>query len=195
MKNTLIILIFSLLALSVNAQTFEEEYIINSNPVNSGVTEENDNEKIREKYSFQVNLGTSLMTWKNGSALSTYINPNLNYQLTPRFSLAAGIIMSHNTLLSSNETNNSLITNYLHFSGIYQVNEKLQVNGSVLYSIHPTSSSLNPNAFDNLNYSVGAKYKLTKNIELGVQFTKRSNNPYLYNSFENNSFENNPFDE
>ena len=79
---------------------------------------------------------------------------------------------------------------YLHFTGIYQVNEKLQVSGSVMYHTNSFSPKINANAFDNLDYSVSAKYKLTKNIEVGVQLSKRTYNPYMPTN-QNNLFEDN----
>lgn len=173
----------------MNAQSFEEEYIVNSGKDNNTIEEES--RGVEKNLNYNFNIGTAFTAWKSGSMLSTYINPNLNYRFTPRFSVSTGIIISNNSLFSQNYNlngENSNFTNaYLHLTGIYQVNEKLQVTGSVLYKKNNFTNEMNPNAFNNLDYSVGAKYKVTKNIELGVQFSKRSYSPFMpVNSFRTN---------
>lgn len=171
------LLVFSM---SSFAQSAEEEYIINQ-----GNTFEPATPIKLQRWSSNFNLGTAFTAWKGGSMFSTYANPNLNYRFTSRFSLTAGFILSNNQLLSQsydtegNKSNSSFINSYVYLSGAYQVNEKLQIVGSVLYRNNVFSGQMNPNAFDNLDYSVGAKYKVTKNIEVGVQFTKRNYSPFV----------------
>ncbi len=189
MKKYIFILFLLTFSIATFAQSAEEEYIINSENTFEPVT------PIKlQRWSTNFNLGTAFTAWKGGSMFSTYVNPNLNYQFTPRFTLSTGFIVSNNRLLAQNydlngnKLDNSFINTYLYVSGAYQVTEKLQVVGSVLYHNNPFSQQMNPNAFDNLDYSVGAKYKITKNIEVGVQFTKHSYTPTM-------PYFNNPNDE
>lgn len=189
MKQIIFIILLAFSFTSMNAQSFEEEYIVNSGKDNNTIEEES--RGVEKNLNYNFNIGTAFTAWKSGSMLSTYINPNLNYRFTPRFSVSTGIIISNNSLFSQNYNlngENSNFTNaYLHLTGIYQVNEKLQVTGSVLYKKNNFTNEMNPNAFNNLDYSVGAKYKVTKNIELGVQFSKRSYSPFMpVNSFRTN---------
>ncbi len=186
MKKIYIVLFVFLLSNSLFAQTFEEEYIINS----GNDTDIQIDEKAEKKINYNFNIGTSFTAWKQGSMFSTYVNPNLNYSLTPRFMVSTGVVISNNTLLSNyynlggEDRKSNFVDSYFHVSGIYQVSEKLQVAASVLFRNNHFDTGMNPNAFDNLDYSVSAKYKLTKNIEVGVQVSKRSYNPFMpsYNS-------------
>lgn len=188
MKKITFGLVVFLFSISSFAQDFEEEYIINSGTSIASEVEEN-YFKLQEdnKLNYNFNVGTSFSTWKGGSIFSTYVNPNLNYRFTPKFSVSTGVVVSNNTLLSNYYTangekaNTNFVDSYLQVSGMYQVNEKLQVAGTVMYHSNNFSPQMNANAFDNLDYSVSAKYKLTKNIELGVEFSTRNRNPYMQN--------------
>ena len=188
MKKITISLFAFLFSISTFAQSFEEEYIVNSGNDNDSEIEKTDDILVKtSKLNYNFNVGTAFSAWKGGSMFSTYINPNLNYKFTPKFSVSTGVVISNNTLLSnyynSNNENRNFVNSYLHFTGIYQVNEKLQVSGSVMYHTNSFSPKINANAFDNLDYSVSAKYKLTKNIEIGVELSKRTYNPYMpYNN-------------
>ena len=58
-----------------------------------------------------------------------------------------------------------------------------------MYHTNNFAPQMNGNAFDNLDYSISAKYKLTKNIEIGVQLSKRTYNPYMPNGNETSLFD------
>ena len=191
--------LFALLfSLSIFAQSFEEEYIINSGNENTEEIENTEENSLKNnKINYNFNVGTAFTAWRGGSMFSTYLNPNLNYQFTPKFSVSTGVVISNNTLLSNYYSSNgeeikrNFVDSYLQVSGIYQVNEKLQITGSVMYHTNTFSPQMNANAFDNLDYSISAKYKLTKNIEVGVQLSKRTYNPYMPYNYDTDSFNEN----
>ena len=85
--------------------------------------------KTGSKLDYNFNIGTSFTAWKGGSMFSTYINPNLKYKFTPKFSISTGVVISNNTLLSNYynvndvNTNNNFVDSYLHFTGIYQLSD------------------------------------------------------------------------
>jgi hypothetical protein len=190
MKMILASIAFFFSSLLSFAQTAANDYYIGSKP----------KKKIEDRVSGSVMLGTSVsfLNSKN-SGVTTFIAPKLNYKLTEKFSLHAGLL-HYNSSFTSNRNegcfapgSGNLSGNLLFVGGDYKMNKKLLVSGSVMME---TKNNRN---FDN-NFkavSLGMEYKVSKHSSIGIKaIISEGNSDYmtdprgssLNRNLNNNSF-------
>ena len=132
-----------------------------------------------------VNAGVMFMP-KYGSAL--YVTPKLSFQATPRFFINAGISVIQYNIVSSQLKYESFpqqnITGaYIFTEGMYMINERLSVSGSVMKSITPeTMRNTAPFSIPNEAVHFGVDYKVAPNITIGARigYSNGGNNIYPY---------------
>lgn len=147
---------------------------------------------------FNLQTGASFGTgYGNGSLFSTYIAPSFNQNLSKKFTLTAGAVISNttfnNTALWNSEgqltpVSGNLTTFTLYTSGAYQVNERLTVTGSAYKTINPAfNARLNPDQLqmEAQGMSVGFGYKVGENLHIGAEIRMQQGNSNFYNPYVN----------
>ncbi|MBN2667931.1 MAG: outer membrane beta-barrel protein [Bacteroidales bacterium] len=163
----------------------------------------------KSPWSSSVAIGASVGIGSgNSTMLSTYINPRINYQLTPRFQVSMGLmaVRSHfdnYTYYNFYESQTQVInanTNSAYFTlqGAYLLSENIKVYGGIMIGAQRMDMP-NANFIENTPkaYQLGLEYKIGKHtaIQLEIQYHE-NNNPYHNNTpwgFQNNQDFNHPF--
>jgi len=167
---------------------------------------------LSNKLSTRVTLGSSFSTFGNGNAFNSYTKPELNYRLSPKFSLSAGtyfISSRYTNVPSLNEnfqpSTSSFTQNAVYFfaAGNYHVNEKLTISGQVTKQVVNLNKQkyINPALYNNdfQSLSVGFTYKVTDYFEIGGQISHTQGYDPLfiqtnpYSSFRSSSPFHNPY--
>jgi|1185.fasta_scaffold15379_3 hypothetical protein len=124
-----------------------------------------------------LSMGAGLSFLNSGSSSTfTFIAPVFQYQLTPKFKLSAGLIhynvtgtpfitkgIADNKYLNKNKTYSG---NIIQVGGLYQLNERVTVSGSVLYQVNPSTNYTQANF--NIT-SLGLDYKVTPRTTLSFK--------------------------
>lgn len=157
---------------------------------------------------FNVEIGTSFGTgFGNGSYFGSYIAPEVNYSLSPRFSLGAGARVSSGFPIGVAEPyygNMGLLSGninrtFIYAKGAYQLSENLRVTGAVYKEVNVfNNNSRNyPGAnFDYQGVIMGVDYKVGKNMFIHgvVEFSNGSHpNRFYQDPFHNRGFQPSPF--
>ena len=206
----IIILSFLLSTTYIFAQNEDDNYdpanfIENQEVSKTSKVENNENQtegidnKENSKISYNIEVGTSIMTSSYGTAMNFYTAPQINYNFTPKLQFSMGVLIMNSTIPNSfiNENSNVNSTNaYLINKISYQATEKLRISGEILYGLN--NNSYNPNGYNKNKYMVNfdAEYKINDSFSIGVQVSSHNlNSPYSYsNPFAptNNNY-NSPF--
>jgi hypothetical protein len=132
-----------------------------------------------------------------------YFAPSVEWKATPKFKVIAGVMFIHGRynlqpqtgrLMNQSVIMNSsgdMFTNRLAASGVYTVNSKLTIAGSLVSDFASASSGYSSNPYRMM--SLDMNYKLSESVKLGASVrmiqTEYRFLPYgLYNSSVNNSF-------
>ena len=151
--------------------------------------------QLPENARFNIEFGTSFSSFSSGtSMLGNYISPQLQYDLSPSFSIIAGGKFSFNQYGNLPKSvvvhNNSApvqqgLTDYSMFmSGRYMINDNLFMTGTV-YSDqgHMPMLMMNQGGVDynSQGMSMGIEYRVSDNVHFGAEVgVNRTNNPYQY---------------
>jgi hypothetical protein len=157
--------------------------------------EENEKTQKREiKYS--VSVGASVGTIGNNCSFTgTYIAPEVMYQINKKTSIRAGVIMQkynfrgENKLWDGSSQNfNSVPSSVLSFlQSSYTPTERISLYSVLVYEKNQYSSVRNSSLDNRYLISIGGTLKITDNLSFGVQFSKRSENPYASPFYYNNA--------
>lgn len=156
---------------------------------------------------FNMETGMRFGTFGQGNFLQSFINPAFSMPLNKKLVVSAGVSYSHtilnNTPLIHNtgeirQLSGEINTLTMHTSGLYRVNDKLTVSGTVFKTINPAlNSRLNPNAINMEAQGVafGLGYQLNESLYIGasVKMQQGNSNYQHYSSPFRNSFSNDPF--
>jgi hypothetical protein len=121
---------------------------------------------------------------------SFYIAPGLNYSITPRFNLQAGIIVEKSTLYGFKEsdlnTNSglNLMSISLYARGSYLLTPKLVVHGTVYKTINDVPKQLKyqvPGSYNSNGAIVGINYKINRSLSIGFDVRMQNNSYYSGN--------------
>lgn len=148
-----------------------------------------------------LTAGSSFAWFGGASSFETYLAPKLDYRLTSRLNISAGVMVvnsNFNNLLiptgdGTYENGGNMLSSYFFSAGDYQVNERLRISGAILYGTNNSfSQGNNFSQYDNVSYSFGAEYKISEHFSIGVQFRQRRGyNPFSpspYSSYGRNPF-------
>jgi hypothetical protein len=138
-----------------------------------------------KKMNTGLEVGTSFMYSPNYYyAPSVFIAPNINYRLSSKFLLHAGLIYeksSVHTLYSVDNQSDKIIPlnrTYLYAGGSYLVGPKLTISGSVFKLINNTSNSThyqNPYYMNAQGFQLDLNYKVSNSISVGFQVRQQNN--------------------
>ncbi len=154
-----------------------------------------------DRIKFNVNLGSSFSTYNSGNTFSNYISPSFSYLVSSKLRINGGFWYENLNLtntpvwgMSGLETvSGNYNRNAFWLSGEYQINSQLTVYGTVMVGATPNCiQMMNPNAMNNITYSIGAQYKVTDNLEIGVEIQHTTQSPFSNGGNEN--LPKNPYD-
>ena len=185
--------LFLLFCLGSSAQTTEDYYV----PAKPKIT-------VKDRISGSVMAGTSVSFLNNSknTAVTTFIAPKINYSLSKKFSLTAGLI--HYSFASGYGRTESYTTrgtrnlsgNLLFAGGEYKLNKRVLLSGAVMADMNGMSDRRNMYKAA----SIGMDYKVSEHSSIGFRATVSQGNmdynfdpkrgSYEYRPFNNNSFGN-----
>ncbi len=156
---------------------------------------------------FNMETGMRFGTFGQGNFLQSFVNPSFSIPMNKKLTISAGVSYSHtllnNTSLISNtgeirQHSGEINTLTMHTSGLYRVNEKLTVSGTVFKTINPAlNSRLNPNAINMEAQGVafGLGYQLNESLYIGasIKMQQGNSNYHHYSSPFRSSFHSDPF--
>lgn len=152
----------------------------------------------KDKVSASINIGAGIgfLNASKNTAFTSFVAPEIGYQLTNRFKLNVGLMhytISGNTFMVMNQQeailnnkNRSISGNLLFVEGQYQLNKKLIMSGAVRYD----ANGINKNNNDNYKAaSIGLEYKITEHssIKFETSISKGQGN-YYSNPFPSSGF-------
>jgi hypothetical protein len=160
-----------------------------------------------KKMNYSVSLGSSISSLNNNTFLNYYVAPNFKYSINDKLNLYFGTAYMNGSLncrpISNDEIQQTLSTNITRYTifaqGQYQLNSKIELTSSVIYSTNNfRSNKLNSDAF-NFNekeMTLGINYSINKNVHVGAQIsiTNRYNNfnkPNYFPQYDINRFSSN----
>ncbi len=140
---------------------------------------------------YNISIGTSFSSSRYfGSGFQSWIAPELNYRISDRLHVRAGVIMSHSTiskfpdkLVRDTGYPNSWVDFLVYGQADYKLSEDLVISGSVMKSIDqtPDRTGFRPSGYGFESYSMSFHYRISNNIQIGAQIRfDRGFNPYLY---------------
>lgn len=163
MKKIILILgSFCFLAAPLSAQYGESEQPV---PV----------QKFKPRYAgTSVDAGVMFMP---GFGSAFYVAPKISFQATPRLFLNAGagmmqvgLLPSQNMFDSSSSIQRTATSAYIFAEGVYLLNERWSVNGSVMKEVSPAPvRRMNPNCMPSEAGYFGVEYKVTPSITVGAR--------------------------
>ncbi len=180
-----------IVSLSALAQTDSEEvddYVI-ENP-DYVVPFDSLSTKDKMHYSFGMGAGFGKSTY--GDYFSTYYQPMISYDVSPKFSINTGL-----TYINSSVNNVPIISDYQYklfsgnisqynafIGGEYKLSDRLSIGGSVFYDFTAYNAmdgtSLDKgNGLENLGYSGYVKYKVSKTMSIQAEVRVNDKNPYM----------------
>jgi hypothetical protein len=130
--------------------------------------------------------GTSVNTgfmWTPHFGSAYYIAPKLNFQVAPRLFVNTGIsVVQYHLLPSQKKFDGSSFERtatgtYIFAEGVYLLNERWSVNGSVMKDVSPVPlRRATPYSIPNQAAHFGVDYKITPNITVGARVGYSSGN-------------------
>ncbi len=191
MKNIYIAIVFVLTCNWVYSQ--EEENIFKGQKLSLDTVNIDEKKELPAKLSTSFNSGVSFMSLgQYGSVFSTFVNPNLNYRVSPKFSLSTGVFITNNNFNlkdvpggEDNFGNNSIFSNYVYAQGTYKINNNLTVSGAVITEVGNLDQQkyVNP-SLSSTNFKstiIGFSYKFSNNARIDAVFNfQEGRNPFGY---------------
>lgn len=188
---------FILFSTYVFAQTEEEDSYDPANFIENQTAIKTDKEeakKVDSKFSYNIEMGTSISSSSFGNFASFYTAPQVNYNFAPKLQFSAGVLIVNSGLPAFNSDEN--VTSSLNYTSTYlfnrvnyQATEKLRLSGEFLYgtnNLHHIVGQANTNEYI-INFS--AEYKINKNFSIGLQMSSsKMNTPYGYLPYSSNLF-------
>lgn len=134
------------------------------------------NKSVKDRLNASISGGAGVMVFNPKSTSSySYVAPSFQYQLGSKFTVSAGLIhfnVTGNPFINRNIGDNKYLNNNKTFSGnilqvggLYKLNDRLTVSGSVLYQVNPPSykqTNFNSTSF-------GLDYKVTQHTTLSIK--------------------------
>jgi hypothetical protein len=163
-----------------------------------------------KKFSYRVSLGSEFTTAGGyGSALSTFVTPQVSYSLNKRLSIGGGIsVVQTNYFDAKPLWGNEQISGYcgnftsavIFVNGQYLVSDRLSITGSAYKQIPISQDPLPYNPFNPVSargaqgFNVNVGYRIGEHvmIEAGFRYSDGIN-PYNANPFYRNSSVYDPF--
>lgn len=156
-------------------------------------TSTNQLQKIK-KVNYGIIVGSHFSSFsKDNYAFGTYTIPYVSYNLTPKTSINAGLLISSSNSYFKNNSEyspyNSISGNFIYLSAKHQVNDRLIISGSILVNPNKTYNSEMNNFNKNIqSSSIGFDYKINDHLYFGTEFNfSNVNNPLNHSPFHSQS--------
>jgi hypothetical protein len=189
------------LNINVNAQQAEDEPVLyKSRKGNSAYSpffdqpEQHSSKRLHTSLQAGTSVGTN---FRNGTYWGNYIAPQLSYQVSPRWNLNVGTMVSYSrynglmrTAEGYNSTPVSSVQTFVYGQGQYQVSERLRLTGTAFYEMNRFDQlQMNPQAtnFNTKGASMYADFKISEHFSVGAGVQISNGNNYLRNGLYNNS--------
>lgn len=168
----------------------EEEYVLPFDSLRN-------KDKIRYQFATGANMSFSDAY---GSSTSLFYSPSVNYLVTPRLTVGAGM-----TYVSSDVTNfrpiydlryqpftGNISQYYTHITAKYKLTDRLTIAGSLFYNMAQFNSSAfgtnnKVSEFDKIGYAAAFEYKVSDNVTLygEIRINDNNRNGFGFNSLTN----------
>ncbi len=165
-----------------------KEEVSNNSGQSSTLTEK---QKEKSNFNYRLNMGTSIYSGSFGNAFYTFVEPELQYRLNPKWSISTGLLITQSNfgnLFSENNHGNAL-NSYFTASLAYNATDRLRIKGEILYGMNKSPIY---GYKRNAEYSVrfGAAYKITDKLTFEVEIiNQKTNNILPFGSiYYNNGF-------
>lgn len=168
----------------------KEDFIQEDNTDVQALSSKNDT--LKKRISTHVAIGSSVMfSGKNNYAFTTYVNPQISYALTPRFTVSMGLMAVQSNYNNFNYYNYSGRAENINYSGTsayytlqgsYLLSEKLKVYGGVMVGTNSMDflgapiSNTSENKHNPRAYRLGFQYKIGEHASLQFEFQMHENN-------------------
>jgi len=182
-------LLLVLFILPVFSQDDQNQYY--SNFTNPAQEESKGQSTFKVKPRYQLSTGVIAGSYNHSGFGLSYINPQIELPLNKKFSVMTGAVVGSFISGKNNNSKNSIYSTF-YTSAAYRLNDKLTVNASVVYRNYNKINLKEDQRFkisDQPDFSMGAQYKLSKNTQIGIQFSRGQSNDYQNRGFPNQ----NPF--
>jgi hypothetical protein len=137
--------------------------------------------------------GTSVNTGIMFSPLfgsAYFFAPKINFQVTPHLFLNAGAGVAQYSLMPAQTTETlkkrSVTNMYIYAEGVYLLNEKWSVNGSMVKNVSPAPRTL-PYGVPREAMHIGIDYRITPHITVGASIGYSNGNyassPYVFPAY------------
>jgi hypothetical protein len=182
MKTVFISSLLFILCFTSIAQTSPDYYIPSRTKIS-----------LKERVSGSVMLGTSLNFQNGHSSAATFIAPKINYSLTKKFSLTAGLI-HYSVFPQGIFGTESVITkkqnssNLLFAGGEYRLNKKVTVAGAVMADMSSVNKHINYKTME-----FGMDYKISEHSSIGFRANVSQGSPDYHFDPKRGSYEYRPF--
>lgn len=151
---------------------------------------------------FSLSAGAFVMGNKQNAFYGSYVMPMVRFYSDKRFSYGFGASIStsnfNSGIIRSNEEKSNLliqprINNTIFVYGSYQVNDKIQVNGSVYQQINPNAIPSKHINFNNpssrgINFNIFYKASETSTFQFDFNYSKGNQGLYPYNMNTRSNF-------
>jgi long-subunit fatty acid transport protein len=152
-------------------------------------------------FSTSLSTGFTFGNLYSGNYFQSSINPAIIFPVNKRLSVSTGLTYSYTRLNevpfldlnsgSVKDISTDLNTLTISASGLYRINDKLHMTGSVYKTLNPSfNARLNPEALqmEAKGVSVGFGYQLNEKTFIGAELRMEQGNSNFYNPY------NSPFD-
>ncbi len=177
LKTIIVIFIISLSS-NIYAQPFiycRDEVVANEN------NQEQKTDDKKSKLQYSVNVGTGVSTGYFGNALNMFVEPELRYRLSPKWSISTGFLIM-NSSISDLYTDRykgryNTVSSYLTAAATYHASEKLRITGEILYGMNKSPFSFDGNKNNSEYYlRFSAEYKINKSLSVGIEIINGKTN-------------------
>ncbi|HLN54130.1 MAG TPA: hypothetical protein VK212_10515 [Lentimicrobium sp.] len=156
-----------------------------------------------------ISSGVNFGRLSSGNYFQSFLSPSIGFPVNKRLSVSTGITYSYSRLNdvpvlelgtgSIKRISGDINTLTINAAGLYRVNDKMHVTGSVYKTLNPSfNARLSSDALqmEAKGMSVGIGYQLNENTYIGAEFRMEQGNSVFYNPY-NNSFNrySNPFNQ
>ena len=151
-----------------------------------------------DRFHAAVSVGAGITSFNSRTTSTfTYIAPSVQYKKKKKFAFTAGLIhynLTGNPFITKGRNENSFLNrnqsssgNIMQLGGLYQLNDRVRLYGSVLYKVNPLT---NNKAATFNSTSIGLDYKVNPHTTISIQTNigqGNNLNPYFSNPIGPNS--------
>lgn len=167
--------------LACNSAFSQDDYVLDKDSI-----------KVKDRIHYNFTMGAGFGYSSNaGEFFSTYYSPSITYDVSSRFKVRGGV-----TYVNSMANNYPVLTEYgyvpfdgnisqcyTYVEGIYKVNDRLNVGGSVFYDFTNYQDVMgntykSDDYLNNLGYSGFFEYKLNDGMSIMGEIRINDRNPY-----------------